>query len=426
MNFDTKPKNIILFVNNVVVATVKEIREYSKKEKQDLKVAVIIDTKNLLAKNEIKGLDIDIVLFCDLSSDIKIMRTLLPYQDNILAITCRGEVHIPDFSKVIPHVPYLKTPTQKSLDWSIEKIMMRKRFNVYDKKITPKYCVVSDYSKKTLNDIKERIGFPLIVKPSNLASSLMISICFYEEELQKTLKVAFKKIKKIYKDNGRKREPQLLVEQFMDGNMYSVDAYVNSKGRIYFCPLVKIKTGRQIGFDDFFGYQRLTPTELNKNSIEKAHTSTKKAIHALGLRSTTAHVELMRTEKGWKVIEVGPRVGGYREMMYKLSFGINHGINDILIRVPLKPIIPKKVKGHTAVLQFFAKEEGRLKGVKGFKKVKELESCFDLVLNKKIGSICKYAKNGGKCVCLLTMFNKDRSKLLADIRRAEKVLKIET
>jgi biotin carboxylase len=421
-----KEKNIILFVNQVSEGTINEVREYGKKKKQDFQIAVIVDNKNTAAKKDIKDLDIDIELFCDLSSDIKIMRTLLPYQEDLLAITCRGEKNIPDFSKIIPHVPYLKTPTQKSLDWSIEKIMMRKRFSSYDKKITPKHCIVSDYSKKTLEAIKERVGFPLVVKPSNLASSLMISICFYEEELEETLKVAFKKIKKIYKDNGRKKEPQLLVEQFMEGSMYSIDAYVNSRGKIYFCPLVKVKTGRQIGFDDFFGYQRLTPTQLNKPSIEKAHEVTREGIHALGLRSTTAHVELMRTEEGWKVIEIGPRIGGYREMMYKLSFGINHGVNDILIRVPQKPVIPKKAKGHTAVLQFFADKEGKLKSLKGIKKIKELESCFELKVNKKPGVICKYAKNGGKCVCDLIMFNEDRSKLLADIRRAEKALKIET
>ncbi len=367
-----------------------------------------------------------IYLSCDFSDPIKIQKTLLPYQNEILAVTCRSEINIDSFSKLVPNVPYLKTPTSESLDWSIQKTMMRKRFRAHDKKITPKFSIVKDYSKVTIEKIKEKVGFPLVVKPSGLASSLLISTCYYEEELEETLKEAFKKIKKIYKENDRKKEPEILVEQFMEGDMFSIDGYVTSNGRIYLCPLVRVKTGKQIGFDDFFGYQRILPARVEKNSAEKAREVSKKGIYALGLRSVSVHIELMRLEDGWKIIEIGPRVGGYRCLMYQLSYGINHALNDVLIRIPQKPIIPKKVKGHTAVFLLYAKKEGKLQAIKGVKKVQELESFYDIKINKKIGDMCKFAKNGGKFVCNLVLFNKDRSKLLADIRRMEKTLKIIT
>lgn len=421
-----KDKNIILFVNYVPHTAIKEIREYAKKIKKDLKIVVLKDKKIDEAKITNSDEEIDLIISCDLSSSIKIMKALLPYKEELLAITCRQEKNILDFTKIIPNVPYLKTPTAKSLEWSIEKIMMRRRFHSYDKKITPKYCLVKDYSEETLQKIKEKIGFPLMVKPSNLAASLMISVCFYEEELKETLRIAFKKIKKLYKENEREKMPQILVEQFMEGEMYSIDAYVTARGAVSFCPLVKVKTGRQIGFDDFFGYQQMTPAKVKRSSVLKAEAVAKKAIHALGLRSNSAHVELMRTEEGWKVIEIGPRLGGYRDILYKLSFGINHSLNDVLNRIPQKPVIPRKIKGHSAFLKIFAKKEGKLKSLKGVKKVGELESCFNLRVDKKIGDMCKFAKNGGRAVCTMIFFNEDRSRLLADIRRMEKMLKIVT
>jgi len=112
--------------------------------------------------------------------------------------------------------------------------------------------------------------------------------------------------------------------------------------------------------------------------------------------------------------------------MYQLSYGINHALNDILIRLPQKPIIPKKVKGHTAVFLFYAKQEGKLKAIKGIKKIQGLESFHEIKINRKVGEMCKFAKNGGKFVCNVVLFNEDRSKLLADIRRMEKMLKILT
>ena len=140
--------------------------------------------------------------------------------------------------------------------------------------------------------------------------------------------------------------------------MYSIDAYVNARGVIYFAPTVYVKTGREIGFDDFFGYMRLTPTMLNVAHTEEAQEAASKGIKALGMRSTTCHIELMRTEDGWKVIEMGPRIGGFRHEMYDLSYGIDHSLNDILIRIPKQPILPKKVRGYTAVMQFYAQKEG--------------------------------------------------------------------
>ncbi|MDD4358237.1 MAG: ATP-grasp domain-containing protein [Candidatus Pacebacteria bacterium] len=423
---EKKEKNIILFVNYVPDTAIKEIREYGKKIKKDLKVAIIKDKGVEESKLTNSEEPIDLIIPCDFDDPVKIMKALLPYKEEFLAITCRQEKNIPDFAKIIPNVPYLKTPTSKSLEWSVEKYMMRRRFNSYDKKITPRYLLIKDCSKETLEKIKEKVGFPLMVKPSNLAASLMVSVCFYEEELRDTLKACFRKINRVYEENDRQKEPHLLVEQFMEGDMYSIDAYVNSRGGMRFCPLVKVKTGKQIGFDDFFGYQQMTPAKLKTSAVLEAEEVARKAVHALGLRSNSAHVELMRTEDGWKVIEVGPRLGGWRDYLYKLSFGINHSLNDVLNRIPQKPIIPKKVKGHSAFLKIFAKKEGKLKSIKGLKKVKELESCVELKVDKKVGDMCKFAKNGGRAVCVMVFFNEERSKLLADIRRMEKALKIET
>lgn len=429
MTLTKKEPDIILFVNGIpddIEVLKKDLANYGKKTKKKFRLGIIRDTRRIEIGETKEYPDDIIYLSCDFSDPVKIQKTLLPYKNEILAVTCRSEINIDSFSKLVPNVPYLRTPTSESLDWAIQKTMMRKRFSTHDKKITPKFFVLKDYSKETIEKVKEKVGFPLVVKPSGLASSLLISVCYYEEELEETLKDAFKKIEKIYKENDRKKKPELLVEQFMEGEMFSIDGYVTSKGKVYFCPLVKVKTGKQIGFDDFFGYQRILPAKVEKSSKEKAEDVARKGVHALGLRSVTFHAELMRMEDGWKVIEIGPRMGGYRHLMYQLSYGINHALNDILIRIPQKPIIPKKVKGHTAVFLFYAKKEGKLKAIKGVKKVQELESFYEIKINRKIGQSCKFAKNGGKFVCNLVLFNKDRSRLLADIRRMEKTLKIIT
>jgi len=301
---------------------------------------------------------------------------------------------------------------------------MRKRFAIHDKSITPKYKIVKDVKKGTIRDISKYIDYPLVVKPAGLAQSVLVNIVYHEEELIKVLKKSFRHIKNLYKESKGRGEPTVVVEQFMEGEMYSVDAFVNSLGKVYFAPIVHVKTGRAIGFDDFFAYRTITPTALKKSSVEKAQITAEKAIHAVGLRSSSAHVELMRTENGWKVIELGPRLGGFRSTMYDLSYGISATANDIYIRMPKKPILPKKISGYTAVFKMFPKKEGYLKSIKGIKRAQGLKSFHSISLNKAIGDRVKFAKNGGKSVFNITFFNKDRAKLLADIRRFEQMVEI--
>ncbi len=424
----TKPKkNIIIFVHKIPEGIIDIIRKYQKENKIKYRIALITDVKQNNDEKIKKTLkEIDLHLSCDTHSDTEIQKMLLPYENQILAITGRGDRSAPILSRVIPHVPYLRTTTPQSLIWSTNKILMRRRFKIYDSKITPRYLLVKDLGKNTIQEIETRIGYPAIVKPTGLDESKLVTIVYHREELEKTLKRIFRTIKSAYKKSNGNWEPKVLVEQFMEGDMYSIDAHVTSRGKACFCPLVHIKTGRSVGFDDFFGYAQMTPTLLKKTSVAAAQKVAEKAIHALGLRSTSVHVELMKMENSWKVIELGPRLGGFRHDLYELSYGINLTMNDIKIRIPEKIYIPRKVKGFSVAMKFFAKKEGKLTQLGGVRKAQNLESFYKISVNKKLGQLCRYAKNGGGSVFNITLFNKNRPKLLADIRRLEQMIKIET
>jgi hypothetical protein len=62
--------------------------------------------------------------------------------------------------------------------------------------------------------------------------------------------------------------------------------------------------------------------------------------------------------------------------------------------------------------------------MKGVKKIESLESFNSIVYNKKIGDRALFSKNGGKSIFNLFLYNDDRAKLLADIRRVEQLVKI--
>lgn len=420
-------KDIIFFVGNTVTSAIEEVRDYEKKIGLKFRYGLIQDSKTKQVPLEkLQKQKIDISISCDLDNLTATQKALLPYKDHIFSVTARGEYHIPLLAKVVPHIPYTKSPTSESLIWSTDKLLMRRRLYTYNKKISPAYTVVSDTSKKSLKKIEEKIGFPMIAKPTGLAASKYVSLCFHKDELKNILHKLFKKMRVEEKKHSIPKIQKVLVEQFMEGDMYSVDCYVNGKGKVYFCPMVNIKTGNTIGFDDFFGYRQITPTLLGKKSIAEAQAVATQGIHALALRNTTVHIELMKMEAMWKVIELSPRIGGFRQQMYLYAYGINHALNDVLIHGGKKPIIPAKRHGYSVAMKFFAKKEGRLTKLKGIKKITAIKSLKFVRVRKNIGDYCTYAKNGGDSVLNIIMFNKDRPALLADVRRLEQMIHIET
>ncbi|MBP7857728.1 ATP-grasp domain-containing protein [Candidatus Saccharibacteria bacterium] len=421
---EAQERDMILFVGSYLPTQKKAVAKLSRMLERELTACVILDDSDMSAR---VGLPLNhqaIVLECDFSKEIEIQKALLAYKSRFLAVTCRAEKNIPLLKKVVPHVPYLNTPTEKSLDWTTDKIKMRQLLRGYDRSIAPKFVVAHDASKETLDRIERVVGFPLIIKPSGLAASLLVTLCYHREELEESLKKTVKKIDQIYVKKRGRGEPQILVEEFMEGTMYSIDTYVNLRGVMYHAPLVHVKTGRAVGFEDFFGYMRITPVNLLPHKIEAARRVAEKAVEALNLRSTNCHIELMKTENGWKVIELGPRIGGFRHEMYELSYGMDHSMNDILIRIPKKPVLPKKTKGVTVVMQFYARQKGRLVSLEGINKARKLESFSTITIKKKLGDMCDFARNGDDPVFDIVLFNKDRSRILADIRRLEQAIAI--
>ncbi|MEZ4104410.1 MAG: ATP-grasp domain-containing protein [Candidatus Paceibacterota bacterium] len=418
-------KNIFAFVMGITPVVIRNVKEYEKLTGNSCRIMSIWDSRLKKDSDLVRGLgENDISIQVDFSKPDEIAKALLPYQNQLLAINCRREQGMARFAEVLPHVPYIYTPTTESLRWASDKYMMRRRMNLYDPSITPKFTLIKNNTKVERQRVIKKIGFPMIIKPTNMAGSLLVSICYHEEDLEKSLRSTFKKLRKAYENDKRVEEPKLIAEEYMDGDMYSIDSYVGPRGRVEHCPLVKVVTGKKIGHDDFYGYLQITPPILKKTTVERAEETAKKAIHALGLRNTITHTELMKVDDDWKVVEIGARIGGFRHTLYSLTCGINHYLNDMLNRIPQKVNVPKKCNSYACAMKWFAKEEGKIVEMKGIKKIEQLDSFHGIDVNKKIGDRAVFARNGGRSVFNLILNNKDHSKLLADIRRVEQLVEI--
>lgn len=238
---------------------------------------------------------------------------------------------------------------------------MRQLLEAYDPSLVPQYLEVSDAKQATIQNIEAKLSYPVIVKPSGLEGSLLITHVQNRQELEVTLKHTFLAMQEVYDTWVKRQKPAVLVEEFMvtaiEKDMYTIDVYVDANGECYYTPTIGEIVGRSVGYDDFFGYVELLPSGLDETEIKGSQEAARKARHALGLRSTTAHVELMRTVSGWKIIELGPRIGGYRYEIYDRAYGINHIVNDIRNRAGEEPDIPTKLQNYVAMFDMYPREE---------------------------------------------------------------------
>ncbi len=419
-----KKQKYILYVGSIK-SWRENLENHIQAKKLPWKIISLVPKKRGIVEKEETIFFKEIIVDFEKPEKIKeVINTLAP---SLIAVVNRGERNIPLFQKIIPYLPsHIRVPTVDALKKATEKTEMRKAFWKYDKSITPKFEILTEISDEEITRINKRLEFPVIVKPSGLAQAVLVQAAHYPAELKEILLKMQKYIKKTYKEMKGRGKPTILIEEIIDGDQYSVEAFVDDIGNVHFCPFVKYITSGQKGFDDFFSYEQTTPATISKDSAQNAKVVCIKGLNALGLRNSIAHIELIRKEGEWKIVEIGPRMGGFRSMMYKKSFGINLDIQDIKIHLGRPVNLPRKKKGYTSVIKFFAKEEGIITKITGIKKAEKLPSFIETVQQLKKGDRARFAKNGGTYIFRITLFNENKAQFIEDKRKLEKMIHIET
>jgi biotin carboxylase len=420
-----KDKNIILTINTVEPALVRAVKKLSKEMDRDLKGLVLVHTDYADFPGRPKdksGLFEEVI--CDFDNPDDLQRTLKPYLNSLLVVTCRYEDAMHRLRQVIPFVPYVNTPSETSILWSTEKPLMRDRLNNYDKSLVPLYQYVEETDLPKLKELIKNFTYPLIVKPSGLQDALLVTECETEQELKDCLEHTFKVIGKVYARKHRRIKPSVLIEEMMQGEMYSTDAYVMPDGEVFCLPIVEVITAHSLGLPGFYSYRHIVPINLSQADIDAAFAASTASIKALNLRATTTHIELFRTSQGWKIIELGARIGGYREALYREAYGIDHFYNDLAVRVGIKPTMPGKPIRHAAGMNIYADEEGEITSIEGIEQARKLASVVYLEPHAKPGDLALFANNGGQLIVDAILSNKDPEQLEKDVTKARELVKI--
>ena len=174
---------------------------------------------------------------------------------------------------------------------------------------------------RRISTLDEDFRFPVVVKPRDNSGSRGVTVCQTLEELNVGLRVALDQTK----------ADDVLVEEFIDGREYSIEAiHIGAESRVV---QVTAKITTEPPHSVELGH--VQPAEISDDVAGKFSELVEDVAQALDFKDCVSHTEVKINEDGIFVIESSPRLGGdfITSHLTPLSTGTN--IERSLIEIAL-------------------------------------------------------------------------------------------
>lgn len=232
----------------------------------------------------------------------------------------------------------------------------------------PWYKIVPDGEKP----IKGSCTFPLITKPTDNSGSRGVMLVHNEDELEKALNYS--------SENGRRGD--VIIEEYMEGPEVSVEIMV-SHGVPY---VLQITDKLTTGAPHFVEMGHSQPSRLPSEAQSAICDLASRAVLSVGIENGPAHVEIILTKDGPKMVELGARMGGdcITTHLVPLSTGIDMVGNTINIALGEEPDLEQKIWKGSAI-RYFRVPHGVIREITGVEKAKAIRGVKEITFVKQVG-----------------------------------------
>ncbi len=237
---------------------------------------------------------------------------------------------------------------------------------------SPWYYVVGNDDE--LKEINERILYPCIIKPVDNAGSRGVILVNCKERLKEAY---------VYSRN-QSRNGEVIIEEYMQGDEVSVET-MTIDGETHVLAITdKLTTGAPY----FVEMGHSQQTRLTIEAQEQIKALTISAINAVGIDIGPAHVEIMVTRDGPKIIELGARMGGdcITTHLVPLSTGIDMVGATIDLLTGEKPDLQQRYNKGSSI-RFFKSNNGMIKSISGVNYAKKIDGVKEITFTKNIGDM---------------------------------------
>ncbi len=236
----------------------------------------------------------------------------------------------------------------------------------------PMYFILKD--GQGLDYVLDKINYPVIIKPTDSSGSRGVILVHSEAELMEAMEYSM----------GESRKGNLIFEEYMVGPEVSVEVMV-LEGNPYILQITdKLTTGAPY----FVEMGHSQPSKLPDKIQNEIRMLAINACKAVGIMNGPAHVEIIVTDNGPKMVEIGARMGGdnITTHLVPLSTGIDMTKATIQIACGEKPDINIKFNKASAI-RFFNVPKGEIINITGLEDAKKIKGVKEIIFTKQIGDV---------------------------------------
>ena len=227
-------------------------------------------------------------------------------------------------------------------------------------------------NEQEFDDIKNKVSYPCIMKPTDSSGSrgvvLVHDLCELENEYNYT------------RDNSRKGG--VIVEEYMVGSEVSVEVMaVGGEPHV-----LQVTDKLTTGAPHFVEMGHSQPSRLGEDNVSKIKDLAIRAVKAVGITDGPAHVEIMLTKDGPKMVELGARMGGdcITTHLVPLSTGIDMIKATIETSCGITPDIEQKLNKGSAI-RYFNTDYGTIESIEGVEEARALDGVKEITFVKNVG-----------------------------------------
>lgn len=237
----------------------------------------------------------------------------------------------------------------------------------------PKFFQVSN--REEYEKAAEQFKVPFIVKPADNSGSRGIIKVSDLSDYQ-AMYDAYDYSK------ASSRNGDVVVEEYMHGPEVSVET-LTVDGT---CHVIQITDKLTTGAPHFVEMGHSQPTQLDDKTVARIKEIAIGANEAIGITNGPSHTEIIVTDEGPKIVELGARLGGdcITTHLVPLSTGVNMVECCIKIALGEKPdIVPKYEKG--AAIRYFSQHAGRITGIDGVQEANKVSGIVQIRVVHGVG-----------------------------------------
>ncbi|MFA9556549.1 ATP-grasp domain-containing protein [Evansella sp. AB-rgal1] len=254
----------------------------------------------------------------------------------------------------------------------------------------PKYNLAQSWDE--VKKAAEMIGYPLVIKPVDLASSAYVSFIQNVKDLEKAYQ-ALEDFPLNFRE--QERDCTYLLEEFMKGEEVSVES-VSYNGET---TILGVTDKSITGTPYFIESGHMFPTQLSEKTHTVVTQFVRDSLKAVGFDHGIAHTEVKITDKGPRIVEINPRTAGnYIVELIQRVTGIDLLEAFVNLALGKKPEITSKDSGiaSAAVMFIVPPQSGTISQLKGIESLKsdehiaryKVESCIGKHIAPPIDNAC--------------------------------------